>query len=212
MSEYTQEQIAAREFDILGHSPRIEELPREEVFEEAMEQWTILRSNYAGRRLEHGDPANLPTIFFTMLRRANTWQKLSELSMALTGQADIDVRSREIIILRIGWLLQAPYEFGEHVTKSREAKCLTDEEIKRVTKGSEDPGWSEFEKALIKAVDELHSSAMISDAVWQVLEQHCTPEVLIEIPMLVGFFTMIGYFQNALRLPLRGVNKGLRAI
>ncbi len=208
----TQDQLLAREAEIIGKPARIEELPRDEYFEIAMQQWTTLRSNYAGRQVEPGDPANLPAIFFTMLRRANTWQKISDLSMALTGQAAIDVRSREILILRTGWLLQAPYEFGEHVTKSREAKCLTDEEIKRVTLGADQEGWSEYEAALITAVDELNKDAMISDKTWAVLERHCSPEVLIELPMLVGFFSMIGYLQNALRLPLRGVNKGLMAI
>lgn len=208
----TQQELRAREAEIIGKPARIEELPREEYFETAMQQWTTLRSNYAGRQLEPGDPANLPAIFFTMLRRANTWQKVSDLSMALTGQAAIDVRSREILILRTGWLLQAPYEFGEHVTKSREANCLTDEEIKRVTLGADQQGWSDYEAALIKATDELIGNAMISDETWQVLEERCSPEVLIEIPLLVGFFSMIGFMQNALRLPLRGVNKGLMAI
>lgn len=212
MTNSTPEQLHARQHDIVGKPPRIEELPRAQYLDEAMAQWTMLRSNYAGRPLEPGNPDDVPAIFFTMLRRANTWEKLSDLTMALTGQAEIDIRSREIIILRVGWILGAPYEFGEHVTKSREAACLTDEEIKRVTLGADAPGWSAYESALIQAVDELKEDAMITDETWAVLEEHCTPEVLIEIPMVVGFFTMIAYFQNALRLPLRGVNQGLQAI
>lgn len=208
----SKDELAQREAEIIGKAPRIEELSRDQYHDEAMKQWTALRSNYAGKQLEPGNPADLPTIFFTMLRRADAWQKMTDLSMALTGKAAIDVRSREILILRVGWLLQAPYEFGEHVTKAREAGCLTDTEIKRVTLGADSDGWSEYEAALIRAADELHSDAMITDGTWHVLSQHCSAEVLIEIPMLVGFFTTIGYVQNALRLPLRGVNEGLKAI
>jgi len=38
-----------------------------------------------------------------------------------------------------------------------------------------------------------------------------TQEQLLELPILIGQFTMVSYFQNALRMPLIADNKGLLA-
>jgi len=60
-----------------------------------------------------------------------------------SGQT-LPARHREILRLRIGWLCQSEYEFGQHTRIGKEAG-LTDEEIVRITKGPDDPGWGHFD-------------------------------------------------------------------
>jgi len=203
-------QVAAREADILGKPPRIAPLPEDEVRSEAHASWTELRSNYAGMPVEPGPIENTPKIFFTMLRREELWRAVSNMTIALTGKAALPVRLRELVILRTGWLCQAPFEWGEHVKKAKDAGINT-AEIQQLIVGSTAPGWNDLERALLSAVEQLHESAMIDDATWHVLEQTLSPEELIELPILVGQFTTVGYFQNALRLPLGVNNDGLAA-
>lgn len=203
-------QVAAREADILGKPPRIQPLPEDEVRAEAHASWTELRSNYAGMPVEPGPIENTPKIFFTMLRRQELWRALSNMTIALTGKAALPVRLRELVILRTGWLCQAPFEWGEHVKKAKDAG-ITSAEIEQLIIGSRADGWNDLERALIQAVEELHAGAMIGDDTWAVLEQALSPEELIELPILVGQFTTVGYFQNALRLPLGVNNDGLAA-
>jgi alkylhydroperoxidase family enzyme len=203
-------QVAAREADILGKPPRIAPLPEDEVRFEAHASWTELRSNYAGMPVEPGPIENTPKIFFTMLRREELWRAVSNMTIALTGKAALPVRLRELVILRTGWLCQAPFEWGEHVKKAKDAGIST-AEIQQLIVGSTAPGWNDLERALLSAVEQLHESAMIDDATWHVLEQTLSPEELIELPILVGQFTTVGYFQNALRLPLGVNNDGLAA-
>jgi len=160
--------------------------------------------------LPPGPIEDLPEIFFTMLRRPALWDAMSKMTFALTGSAAIGVRERELLILRVGWRNGAPYEFGEHVKKSY-AAGLTAEDIARVKEGPGADGWTELERALILAVDELKDEVMISDATWSTLSAHLTQEQLLELPILIGQFTMVSYFQNALRMPLIADNKGLLA-
>lgn len=204
------ERIAAREADIIGKPERIQPLPREQVLQEALDCWSEMRVNYGGTPKTMDDADDVPTIFFTMLRCRDLWLALSNLTMEVTGKASISRRDSELVILRVGWLCQAPFEWGEHVEKSRDIG-ITEEEIQRVITGPSAEGWSEYERALLNAVDELHENAMISDATWDVLAQHMSEEGLIELPILVGQFTMVAYSQNSLRIPLRGNNKGLTA-
>jgi 4-carboxymuconolactone decarboxylase len=52
---------------------------------------------------------------------------------------------------------------------------------------------------------------MISDSTWAVLSKRLDEKQLFELPVLAGQFTMVAYFQNALRLWLGQGNIGLRA-
>ena len=52
-------------------------------------------------------------------------------------------RDRELLILRIGYLCGAEYEWGQHSRIARRVG-LSDEEIVRVTTGPEAAGWSSF--------------------------------------------------------------------
>jgi alkylhydroperoxidase family enzyme len=203
----SEDELKQRQERIVGSPQRIEALPREAVLEEAIASWTAMRANY---NLPPGPIEDLPEIFFTMLRRPALWDAMSKMTFALTGSAAIGIRERELLILRVGWRNGAPYEFGEHVKKSY-AAGLTAEDIARVKEGPSADGWTELERALILAVDELKDDVMISDETWSILSAHLTQEQLLELPILIGQFTMVSYFQNALRMPLIADNKGLLA-
>lgn len=204
------QKVADREADIIGKPERIPPLPREEVLQQALDCWSEMRTNYGGTPVTMADADKIPTIFFTMLRCPDLWMALSEMTMSLTGKASMSRRDSELVILRVGWLCQAPFEWGEHVIKGKEVG-ITDAEIEQIIEGPTAEGWSEYESALMQAVDELHENAMISDATWDVLAKTMSEAELIELPVLVGQFTTIAYSQNSLRLSLRGVNEGLSA-
>lgn len=206
----SEDRIAAREAEILGQPERITPLPRDELLSEAMDMWTDLRSNFAGQRVEPGHPDDVPAIFFTVLRRRELWAALTEMTFQVTGKSHFSVRDRELVVLRTAWLLEAPYEWGEHVDKAKDGG-VTEVEIEQVIVGSEDPRWSSTDAALLRAAEELQDTAMISDDTWSVLAGHYNDEQLMELPLLIGQYQMVAFFQNALRLQLRGINKGLRA-
>ena len=75
---------------------------------------------------------------------------------------------------------------------------ISDEEIARVKSGPEAGGWTEMEGAMLRAVDELHSDACVTDDTWKVLAAHLDERQLIEVPMLVGQYHIVSFTLNTL--------------
>jgi 4-carboxymuconolactone decarboxylase len=71
-------------------------------------------------------------------------------------------------------------------------------EIARVKSGPEAEGWTELEGAMLRAVDELHSDACVTDDTWTVLAAHLDERQLIEVPMLVGQYHIVSFTLNTL--------------
>jgi 4-carboxymuconolactone decarboxylase len=109
----------------------------------------------------------------------------------------LPARVRELAILRTGWLCAAEYEWGQHVLIGRQAG-LTDEEISRVRQGPDAAGWTELESAVLRAADELHADACISEGTWQALAAQLDEPQLIELPMLVGQYHLVAFTLNSL--------------
>jgi len=152
----------------------------------------------------------LSEIVLTMLRHADLFAVQTDVGIQLLGRGTLPPRDRELAVLRIGWLCQAPYEWGEHVLVAKRVG-IGDEEIDRITHGSDAPGWSDHDRAILRATEELYDDAMISDATWRTLAATFDDKQLIELPILVGQYQAVAYYQNALRLRLHGGNVGLAA-
>ena len=204
----TQKNVAARHEEILGQPPRIPPLDRQSVAAEVQATTQLLR----GGAVADMPPLPLgaiPDIMFTMCRFPGLWDRLIDLTLEIQGPgAVLDLRDRKLAILRTGWLCQAPYEFGEHVNQARRAG-FTAEEVERITIGSSAPGWNEDDRAVLRAVEELHAGAMVSDQTWAQLAQRLSEHQLTELLVLVGQFVATAYFQNSLRLRLEPGNHGL---
>lgn len=201
--------VQRREALITGKPPRIPALTTEEVIEMARQQTAKLRMAVAGDATPV-EVAEIPEMLLALMCHPDLYERVSALSVQLMAKNTLSLRDRELAVLRTGWLCQAPYEWGEHV---RIAKLvgITGEEIERVTAGSSAAGWSEHDRALLKAVEELHEGAMISDATWDALAATLDHAQLYELMIVVGQFTMVAYFQNACRFRLSAGNEGLRA-
>jgi len=204
-----QSDIEAREEEILGHPPRVLPLESPDVIAAALENTARLQQAASGSSAPPS-MTEVPELVLTLLRHPYLYQRITDLAVQLLVRGVLSPRDRELAVLRVGWLCQAPYEWGEHVRLAKQAG-LTSEEIERVTQGSSIPNWTDHEAALLRAVEELHETAMISDATWGCLSETLDDQQLIELPVLIGQFTLVAYLQNALRLRLSDWNAGLKA-
>jgi alkylhydroperoxidase family enzyme len=105
-------------------------------------------------------------------------------------------RHRELLILRIGWLCQSEYEWAAH---SRVARSIgfTKDELLGITEGPDREGWTTFEATLIKAVDELHSNAFITDDTWQALSTQYNTKQLMDVITTVGTYNLVAMMLNS---------------
>ncbi len=172
-------------------SPRIPPLPEAERDEQARELLDGVSAQ--------GAPA--ANIFSTLVRHPGLFRRWLPFGGKLLGGGKLPARDRELLILRTGWLCRAEYEWAQHREISWSIG-ITDEEIARVREGAEAPGWDPFEATLMRAAEELHRDANISDETWSELAARYDERQLIEVPMLVGHYHMVAFTLNALGVPL----------
>lgn len=193
---------AARQAHVVGAGPRIEAVPHEEVTAQQRDQVNRVR---AGAGV--GPVERLPHYMRVVLKQPDLFGCHMEMGSAVfTGR--LPPRDRELAVLRIAWLSQSPYEWGEHVDIAQRFG-RTAEEAARVTQGSSAEGWSEHDAAILRGVEELLADYALSDATWEVLARAWDEAQLIEYLMMVGHYVGVAFVQNTLRIPLAGDNPGL---
>jgi 4-carboxymuconolactone decarboxylase len=138
-------------------------------------------------------------IFTTLARHPELFQSWMRFAGYILIQGKLPFADRELLILRTGYNCDSPYEWGQHV-RIAVAGGIDREVIERVAAGADAPGWSDRERALLRAADELHSDARISDATWEVLAAHLDEQQLIEVPMLVGQYHLVAFTLNSLAI------------
>ena len=127
----------------------------------------------------------------TLARHWEAAKKFQVWAYHIMGETSTLVpRERELLILRIGWLCQAEYEWGQHVIFGREAG-LTDAEIARIKEGPDADGWDPFDATLLRAADELHADAFISNETWAALSERYTTQQLMDVVFTVGQYNMV---------------------
>jgi alkylhydroperoxidase family enzyme len=147
-------------------------------------------------------------IFATLARHPDLFRAWLPFGGFLLTRGVLPERERELLILRTGHNCGSAYEWGQHV-RIGEAAGLTREEIMRVAAGPDAHGWSSDDAALLRAADELHSDAKISEAMWGRLGQRFEEAALIEIAMLVGHYHMVAFALNSLEVELDEGLEGL---
>jgi 4-carboxymuconolactone decarboxylase len=180
-------------------APRIAPLEDPEQDEQARE--LLAGVNVAG--------APAANIFTTLVRHPGLFRRWLPFGGKLLA-GKLPARDRELLILRTGWLCQAEYEWAQHRSIAQ-AVGIADEEIERVREGADANGWDPFDATLIRAADELHAEARVSDATWDVLASRYDERQLIEVPMVVGHYHMVAFTLNTLGVPLEPGLAGFEA-
>jgi alkylhydroperoxidase family enzyme len=112
----------------------------------------------------------------------------------------LPARERELIILRTGYLCGSGYEWAQHAEIARRSG-LTDSEIERIAQGPA-AEWSDDDRLLLVATDELADSKFISDATWALLSQRWNTQQLIDIVFAVGQYTLVSMALNTFGVQL----------
>ena len=121
----------------------------------------------------------------------------------LLDKGAIDLRTRELVILRTCARCGSEYEWGVHVALFAQHATLSAADVAASLKPHDDLGALPAHEALLfRAVDELHDSSTISDTIWHELAQHYSSAQLVELIALVGNYHTISFMTNAARVEL----------
>lgn len=198
--------VAARMAEVCGSPPRLEPLDGSALGARELAVIDRLREITA-----HPPGTPVHPFFSTLARQPEFFEAYMHLGITAMVSAALPPRARELIILRTGWLCGAPYQFGEHVVTARKIG-FTAEDVERVKQGSTAEGWGDADRAILRATEELHAEAMISDATWSALAAWLSPREMIELMMIAGHYHTTAFIQNSLRFRLSDYNQGLASI
>jgi alkylhydroperoxidase family enzyme len=162
--------------------PRVEPIPSEELDRE-------IRERFGG--------GEVLGIFRTLAHHPDLMRRWMVFGNHILAKSTLDPRDRELAILRVGWLCRAGYEWGQHALIALEIG-LSAEEIERVAEGSEAPGWSEAERLVLRATDELCHDSFIADVTWRGLGEVFSLQQRLDLIFTVGQYNLVSMALNSL--------------
>ena len=129
------------------------------------------------------------------------------------AQGALSPRHAEIVALRTSHRSGSVFEWREHRLYALQAG-LTPAEVTAIASDGDDAVWSRSDQALLRAADELHRLATITDATWELLAESFSPGQIVEVILVAGQYRMLSTLANAagvdagLATPLDGAGTG----
>ena len=157
------------------------------------EQWNATAREAMVPFVKAGSDFN---IFKTLTNHSDLMKRWLVFANHVLFKSTLAPRERELVILRIGYLCKAGYEWGQHVLVARQAG-MSDDEIRSAKTGPTTPGLSELDRLLLQATDELHADAFITDATWHALARHLDTRQLIDVVFAVGQYNLVSMALNS---------------
>jgi 4-carboxymuconolactone decarboxylase len=152
---------------------------------------TVVKNRVGGRDLN---------LFRVMMHHPKLTKRWAVFAGHVMSKQTLAVRDRELVILRIGWLNQAPYEWAQHVEIAKRAG-IDDAEIERVQQGPR-AGWAPHEAALLQAADDLFENSVISDSTWGTLAARYSTEQMMDLVFTIGQYNLVSWALNSFGVPL----------
>jgi len=148
-------------------------------------------------------------IFRVMMNHPDLTRRWTVFAGHVLRKQTLSVRDRELLILRIGWLNQAEYEWAQHVEIAKRGG-ITEAEIERVKAGPA-AGWNTHEAALLQAADDLYESSVVSDRTWAALAAKYSTEQMMDVVFTIGQYNLVSWALNSFGVPLDDFLPGAKA-
>lgn len=148
-----------------------------------------LREGFAGRLNVYRMMAHHPDLLAA-------WAPLREHVVHQRAMSD---QQSEVVILRTGHNLHAPYEWAHHVSRAR-AVGMDDLRIATLAGPLEE--MSAADRILARAVDELMTNARLLPGTREELLNKIGAEGMFDLMATVGFYSVLGFIVNSLDVPI----------
>lgn len=176
-------------------TPRIPPLPREEWTDPAREVFAFWGEPNAW---EEGSKTN---IINTMATNPPLGMAYSVWGKHLLMNNSIATRQQELIILRVAWRVKSEYEWHNHVGYALKGG-ITIEEIGKLREDISAHPWSDQDKAVLNATDQLIDKGQIDDATWAALLKFYDKKQMMDLVFTIGHYVMTSWALTAFGVEL----------
>jgi len=173
--------------------PRVRDVPREQL--------TEVHKNMMG--VDANDPTlrERMALFRTLVKFPDMFAAMRGLGSRVSALPAMSDYDRELVIMRIAWLYQGEYEWGAHYDAAVRAG-ISEAQIEAIKAGAADSIWSDWERTLISAADQLVMHAHLDDATWSSLRGQYSEEDILGLLGMVTHYHMIAMVTNTFGIQL----------
>jgi 4-carboxymuconolactone decarboxylase len=137
----------------------------------------------------------LLNIFMTIGNNPKALKAFATWGGYVRRETKLSEREKELVILRMGWLCKAGYEWTQHKRLAL-AAGLNEAEIERIKAGPKAEGWSEKERALLQAVDELQENYFVRQKSWERLVSLLGQDSAMDVVYIAGHYSQVCMILN----------------
>lgn len=136
-------------------------------------------------------------LFAHHLALSDTWLAFTD--MLASGDALLDPVIRELLILRVAWLTRSGYEWAQHRRMGAEAG-LNEAQLEAVLEGPDAAVWTQKERTLLRAVDEMIDHFAVSPDTWEGLNDSFGAAEVFELLFVIGGYLCLATVLNSIGL------------
>jgi alkylhydroperoxidase family enzyme len=129
-------------------------------------------------------------VLWTFAHHPRLADLFSALNIHLLTTTTLPLRERQIAIMRTAWLCEARYMWSSHLRTSLR-RGLEPELFKPLQVGASDPYFTDFERTVIHATEDLVRDRLISAANWQALAVQWDNKQLLDFMFTVGTYVLV---------------------
>ena len=180
---------------MLQPRPRVPQIERSEWTDAVRDVFAVLE----GRRARENGSEN--HVIKTFAQHPALAVPFLVFNRHLLNTSTVPVRLRQLAILRVAWTRRARYMWASHMRFSL-TLGLSPADFEAVKTGPEAPGWSDAERAVLRAVEQLRDQSDLDDAAWGALARHFDRRQLMDFLFTVGAYLLLALAFNAMRIEL----------
>ena len=168
------------------------------------DQWSDSVREILGGVTAAADAANgegPPNILYTIAHHPALLPSFLGFTATLAMRGVLSRRDAELLALRTSLNCGSAFEWGHHAEYGL-AEGLSPEELNDICRGQDGAGWSERDRLLLRACDELHENQQLRDETYNALARELSEAQIVELTFVIGNYTMLSMVANATGVPL----------
>jgi 4-carboxymuconolactone decarboxylase len=173
-------------------SQRIPQITEAERTDQVREMFAAMEGLSAGS-IDHNH------VLKTFAQYPTLTRPFLEFNRHLLSTSLLPVRLRQIAILRLAWTRPARYMWASHLRMSLRLG-LTREDFQAVKQGPTAARWSEVERTILRAVDQLCERSDLDEERWNALAAHLDRRQVMDFVFTVGAYILLALAFNSMRI------------
>jgi alkylhydroperoxidase family enzyme len=134
---------------------------------------------------------------------ANSW---FEHVSAVRWQTGLDGLTRELVIIRIGYLTRVQYVLNQHVPAYALQEGLTQDQCDALANWEPSTLFDERQRAILAYTDAMTLDIQVPNAIFDAVRAYFDERQIVELTVLIGTYNMHVRTLQALEIPLEGVS------